>query len=372
MSIKGIKYTGPILDNSGYARACRGNILALHSAGIPLTLNPISFENLRPDLGKDGEIIQSLINNPIEYSYNIIHTTPEFWSKHVENGATNVGYTIWETTKLHPDWPKYINKFVDKVLVGCEWNVEVFKNSGVTIPIGVVPHGINKAEYDGVEKYNITGVKDSDFMFYSIFQWTERKNPLAMIKAYYHAFSGINDVVLVLKTYRSDYSDNEKVAIRTTIQRLKDIMPMDHYPKVVLISEMLSEQEIAAVHKRGDCYVSLDRGEGFGLSPFQAGAAGNPIIVTGFGGTTEYAKEDNSYLVDYQLTPVYGMPWSCWYKGNQCWAEPNIVHGAELMKSVYNNREEASARGKKLQSYIYGNFSWECIAEKIIKELEEI
>lgn len=341
MSIKGIKYTGPILDNSGYARACRGNILALHSAGIPLTLNPISFENLRPDLGKDGEIIQSLINNPIEYNYNIIHTTPEFWSKHVENGVTNVGYTIWETTKLHPDWPKYINKFVDKVLVGCEWNVEVFKNSGVTIPIGVVPHGINKAEYDSVEKYNIAGVKDSDFMFYSIFQWTERKNPLAMIKAYYHAFSSVNDVVLVLKTYRSDYSDNEKTAIKTTIQRLKDIMPMDHYPKVVLISEMLSEQEIAAVHKRGDCYVSLDRGEGFGLSPFQAGAVGNPIIVTGFGGTTEYAKEDNSYLVDYQLTPVYGMPWCI-----TSLSEINTLDGYKIPKELTSGTSIYSGSGK--------------------------
>jgi glycosyltransferase involved in cell wall biosynthesis len=372
MTIKGIRYTGPILDNSGYARACRGNILALHNAGIPITLNPISFEKLRPDLGRDGEIINSLINKHVNYNFNIIHSTPEFWEKYVDPNVTNVAYTIWETTKLHPDWPKYINKSVDKVLVGCEWNKGVFKDSGVTIPIGVVPHGISKQEYDGVNKFNIAGVTDDDFMFYSIFQWTERKHPLALIKAYYHAFSGVDDVVLVLKTYRSDYSDNEKKAIRTTLQRLKAVMPMDHYPKVVLIPDILTEDEIAAVHQRGDCYASLDRGEGFGLSPFQAGAAGNPIIVTGFGGSTEYAKEDNSYLVDYQPTPVYGMPWSPWYRGDQCWAEPNIVHGAELMKQVYNNREEAKTKGKKLQNYIYDNFSWECIAEKIITELENI
>ena len=372
MTIRGIRYTAPMLDNSGYARAARGNILALHNAGIPITLNPISFEQLRPNLGKDGEVIQSLINKPINYNYNIIHSTPEFWEKHLIPGVKNIGYTVWETTKLHPAWIKYINNSVDKVLVPCEWNVDVFKDSGITIPIGVVPHGISKKEYEGVEKFNIAGVKDSDFMFYSIFQFTERKHPLAIIKAYYHAFTGVDDVVLVLKTYRSNYSEEEKKAIRETLKRLKVIMPMDHYPKVVLISDMLSESEISAIHTRGDCYVSLDRGEGFGCSPFQAGAAGKPIIVTNFGGTNEYAKEDNSYLVDYQLTPVYGMNWCPWYKGDQCWAEPSIVHGAELMKHVYSNREEAKARGKKLQSYIYNNFSWECIAEKIIKELEEI
>lgn len=63
---------------------------------------------------------------------------------------------------------------------------------------------------------------------------------------------------------------------------------------------------------------------------------------------------------------------SPWYRGDQCWAEPNIIHGAKLMRQIYENREVAKAKGKKLQSYIYDNFSWEHIADKIIKELEEI
>jgi glycosyltransferase involved in cell wall biosynthesis len=372
MTIKGIRYTAPLLDNSGYARAARGNVLALHKAGIPLTLNPISFESIHPDLGKDDEVINSLIDKQIEYDYNIIHSTPEFWSRYLEPGVKNVGYTIWETTKLHPDWPKYINNSVDKVLVGCEWNKQVFEDSGVTIPIGVVPHGISKNEYNGVDKYDIAGIKDSDFMFYNISQFTERKNLPALIKAYYYAFSGVEDVVLVLKTYRNDYSDAEKKVIRDILKQLKMGMPMEHHPKIILIPNMLTEAEIAAIHQRGDCYVSLDRAEGFGLCPFQAGAAGNPIIVTGFGGSTEYAKEDNSYLVNYQLTPVSGMWWSPWYRGDQCWAQPDVIHGAKFMKQVYTDREVAVNKGKKLQSFIYENFSWECIAEKFIKEIEDI
>ena len=149
-------------------------------------------------------------------------------------------------------------------------------------------------------------------------------------------------------------------------------MPMPSFPKVVLIGDMISEDEMAGLHSRGDCYVSLDRGEGFGLSPFTAGAAGNPIIVTGFGGSTEYAKEDNSYLVDYMLTPVYGMPWSPWYDGTQLWAEPSVVDGANKMKYVYANREEARAKGLKLRDSINKNFSWEAIASRIINEIKEI
>ena len=366
MEIKGIKYTGPMLDNSGYARACRGNILALHKLGVPLTVAPISFENIRPDLGEEGKIINSLIDKKIDYNVKIIHCTPEFWPKQREQGIFNIGYTIWETSKLHPDWPKYINNSVKAVMVGCDWNTGVFKDSGVEVPVFNVPHGINVDEFKDIKPYTIAGVDDSTYLFYSILQWTERKNPPATIKAFWYAFQNDENVALALKTYRNNYSDQEKNAIRTMIQNLKRVTIMNKYPKIYFIADMLSEDEIRGLHARGDCYVSLDRGEGFGLSPFAAGACGNPIIVTGFGGATEYAKPDNSYLVDYMETPVWGMPWSPWYRGNQLWAEPSVKHGADLMKHVYENQQVAKGRGRKLQSYIYENFSWEVIGQKIV------
>lgn len=374
MEIKGIKYTGPIFDNSGYARACRGNILALHEAGVPITLNPISFESTKPDLGEDGKILHGLVNKQIPYNIQIIHTTPEFWSKLRDPIAVNVGYTIWETSRLHRDWPAHINNNVTKVLVGCEWNTEVFKDSGVTIPIGVVPHGINMKEFEDIEPFSIGGVSDDDFVFYGIFQWSERKNPEALIRAYYHAFAekGINDVALVLKTYRLNYSEEEVNLLRNIIVNMKRFIPMRDYPKIAFISNMLSEEEISALHKRGDCYVSLDRGEGFGLSPFAAGAAGNPIIVTGYGGTTEYAKEGNSYLIDYKLTPVYKMALGPWYTADQLWADPDIVHASNLMRQVYMDRDAAKVKGERLQSDISEKFSWPAIAGRIVKELEEI
>lgn len=372
MEIRGIKYTSPMVDNSGYAQASRGNVMALYNLGIPLTLNPISFEREHPDLGESGKIIKDLTNKDIDYNVNIIHTTPEFWSKYREEGKLNIGYTIWETSKLHPDWPKYINENVSAVMVGCEWNIKVFKDSGVTVPIFVVPHGIGAREFDNIDPFNVRGVDKDTYMFYSIFQWTERKHPIALLKAYWHAFQNNENVALVLKTYRSNYSDGEKEAIRTTIKRLKSVTIMDNYPSIYLIPDMLTNDEILGLHSRGDCYVSLDRGEGFGLSPFTAGAAGKPIIVTGFGGSTEYAKPDNSYLVDYSLTPVSGMPWSPWYRGDQLWAEPNVKHGADLMKYVFENQDEAKGVGRKLQTYIHANFNYKTIGQKIIDGIRSL
>ena len=372
MEIKGIKYVAPYYDNSGYAKAARHNILALNKLGIPLTLLPMSFEAAHPDLGEHNQLFQELTNREIEYNIVLMHCTPEFYSKYREEGKLNVAFTIWETTKLHPSWKQYINDNVKGLMVGCEWNVSVFKESGVTVPIFNAPHCVDIKFFEKAVPFDVKGVDKDTFMFYSIFQWTERKSPLDLIKAYWLAFQNSENVALVLKTYRSDYSEAEKEAIRTTIKRLRFICPLDKYSPIYLISDMLSEDEINGLHARGNCYVSLDRGEGFGLSPFQAGAAGNPIIVTGFGGVTEYAKEDNSYLVNFMEIPVYGMPWSPWYKLDQNWAQASPAHGAELMRYVYNNQEESKARGQKLKAYIKENFSMEVIGNKIIDTIRSL
>lgn len=372
MEIKGIKYISPTFDNSGYAKASRGNILALHKQGIPLTLSPVSFEKARPELGEDGEVLKGLVNKTIDYNIVLTHLTPEHWKNFQEPGKTNVGYTIWETSKLHPDWPGWINSGAKKVLVGCRWNKEVFQTSGVTIPIGVIPHGINMANFDGIEPYNVAGVDKDTYMFYSIFQWTERKHPLALIKGYWYEFSPDDNVALVLKTYRGDYSDGEKDAIRTTIKRMIEVTPGPPRPPIYLVLNLLSEAEMLGLHARGDCYVSFDRGEGFGLSPFTAGACGNPIIVTNYAGAKEYAKEHTSYRIDRSLTPVFGMPWSPWYRGDQLWAEPDVAHGAGLMRHVYEHQYESNTRGNTLKNYIADNFTWDHIGKRIIEEIKKI
>jgi len=372
MKIKGIKYIGPIFDGSGYAQANRGNILILHNLGIPITLSPLSFEGVHPELGEDGKLLESLIDKQIDYNIVYMHMTPEFYGNHREEGKINIGHIYWETTKLHPDWLTYINKNLSLLFVGCTWNQEVCKDSGITIPTAVIPYGINSDTFSDVEPYEITGISDDAYIFYSIFQWTERKHPIALIKAYWYAFQKHENVALVLKTYRNNYTEPEKTVVRESLTRLKKVTPMDHHPKIYLILDMLSSDEILGLHARGDCYVSLDRGEGFGLCPFTAGAFAKPIIVTGFGGITEYAKEHNSYLVDYTLTPVHGMPWSPWYLGNQLWAEPDVVHGSELMRHAHKNQDLSKHMGTVLQKEIKENFSWEVVGKRIVKELEKI
>jgi hypothetical protein len=113
-------------------------------------------------------------------------------------------------------------------------------------------------------------------------------------------------------------------------------------PPVHLVTRRLSDAEIAGLHTRGDCFVSLCRSEGWGLGAFDAATYGNPVVITGFGGQLDYLG-GSPYLVDHQLVPVAdpvdlhgGAP-------GQHWAEPDVDHGAALLREAAANLDEARA-----------------------------
>jgi len=201
MKLKGIKYVGPVFDISGYAQAARDYILALHKKGVPITVKVVTFEGGMVDCGEKGRIIKSLVNKHIDYNVVLTHLTVEHYKKHYEPGKINIGYSIWETDKIHDAWVEWINECTDGVITATEWGVNVYKKSGVKVPIYTVPHIIDVDEYENIEPYEIGKVKDDAYKFYSIFQFFERKHPAALLKAYWYAFQNNENVALILKTY---------------------------------------------------------------------------------------------------------------------------------------------------------------------------
>ena len=369
-----IRYTNPTSDGSGYASCGRSYIKALIDYGHDISINQVSFEAARPDLGEFKDYIMPNIQRPNGHTINLVHLTPEQYPIHWQSGKINVGFTVWETTKIPQLWVECCNK-MDAIIVPCEWNVKVFRDSGVNVPIFCVPHVVDYTGHEDVEEFGVDSVPADAFKFYSIFQFVERKDPVSLLKAYWHAFTEKDNVALVLKTYRSDYSAGEKQIVIDTIKRVKASMPMPQdrgYPPVYLITDMLSVDEITGLHKYGDCFVNLNRAEGFGLPEAEAAVLGNPVIVTGFGGVLEYLDDSNSLLVDYTLTPVSGMPNIPWYTGDQLWSQANVYHASQLMRKLYEDRNLYDTISRNCVKSVKPKLSYEAIGKLYTKVLDEI
>jgi glycosyltransferase involved in cell wall biosynthesis len=377
----GVKYIAPIFDMSGYGEASRNYALALHKAGIPITLETVSFETNPPLVGTDSErkTLLSLRNKDIYYDVVIIHLTPDLAPRYIDQNRDKhcISYTVWETSKLHPKWVEACNQ-VAEVWVPCQWNYSTFKESGVTVPIYKIHHGIDPDYYQGINPNDFSldiPNRDKEFIFYSIFQWNRRKNPDGLLRAYFNAFKNHDNVRLILKTYvgRGLPPGEDARLVKEAVGKIKADMQLPNLPKVTLINQSLSTVQMKQLHKYCDGYVLLPCGEGFSLTALEAGLAGNPVITTGLGGNMEYMTVDNSFPVNYMWDYVQGMSgFNQWYLGDQTWARADLIDAAEKMRYVYNNRGEAKERAYKLQERIKTEFSWDAVAKQMISRLKEI
>jgi glycosyltransferase involved in cell wall biosynthesis len=114
-------------------------------------------------------------------------------------------------------------------------------------------------------------------------------------------------------------------------------------PDIVLMDGYLDAIKNATLTALSDCYVSLHRSEGFGLTIAEAMALGKPAIATGYSGNLEFMTSENSYLCPSVRSPVGSEREP--YPADSYWSEPDVSAAANILRRVYDCREEARVRG---------------------------
>lgn len=348
---KGVMYVGQY-GTSGYAIAARGYIYDFICKGVPVSWVPLKFDD--SEVSDDvhyNVLVKTVINKVLpEISTIILHCTADLWPKYKKENTEKfknrniIGYTVWETSALPESWSTCINDSVNEVWCPSTYNLEVFKSSGVTIPIRIVPHNFLRAELPSRNhiSMNVCGGETLTYdpnvlTFYSISEFNERKNVPALLEAYCKAFTHKDPVRLILKVHHKNYNvENITYCVSKITKILRQFS--DHAP-VQLLSRNLSELELLALHSIGDCCVSMTRSEAFGLTLFDAFHYGKKVIVPGYGGQVDYLGSNYSGLVSYDLVDVKNMEdftHGYYMQGKQKWAEPNIDHAIFVMRQVAN------------------------------------
>ncbi len=365
-----VRWIGPCEDTSGYASATRGYLNALvDNEEVDLSITPITFEAKHVGHGSSHKRIKDKYNKPLAHKIQVSHATPENYNKIKGMGKYNVCYVAWECSLLPSDWVPLINQ-MDEVWVPSGWNREVFHNSGVTKPVYVIPHVIKMPDLSDMKTVDM-GVPDDTFVFYSIFQWINRKAPDVLLKAYLTEFKASEKVCLALKTYRLNDSAPEQQIVKQDIANIKTSLNLKEYPQLRFFGSILPAENMKGFYNRGDCFVLPSRGEGFSITHATAMSYGKPVIGPSYGGSLDFMDEENSYLVRCHESPVSGMIFPN-YCGHMNWGEPEVGHLKEIMRRVFENREEAAEKGKRARSFIEKNLNAEYVSGLIVDRLREI
>lgn len=344
-----VTIVGPVFDASGYSYHTRTIARELHRLGVRVRLNPSPWGAARVDLdARMSALLDNMMKQPDRGGPVLFITVANSFSK--DPGRPCLGWTMLETDSLPPFWVQQCNS-LDEVWVPTGFNRETFARSGVDPgKIEIVPLGTHPERFGRPHK-TIRFPGQRGFTFLSNFEWIPRKGYDILLRAYIQEFSAAEDVTLILKTYDNSAYDAEGTAIKAEIRRIVHEIGNPNPPQIILLTRVLSPDQLPDLYAAADCYVVPTRGEGWNHPALEAAASGLPVITTAWSGHLEFLNDTNSYLIPIkglEPVPAYGIPNDAVYTGSR-WAIPSLEDTRRLMRHVFCHRAEARGKGRLAQ-----------------------
>jgi glycosyltransferase involved in cell wall biosynthesis len=379
-AIVGIKYIC-YLGSTGYADASKGYIRGLVENGVKVYVEPIRYcdEKSNQTLTADDNLLAVCLHNKnIKYNSVIIHSIPNEWKTIVERERSinpNVkiyGLTVWETDRVDPGWMSMIRSVsLDGLIVPSHWNQQIFIKTAKKLKLSKFPpvHVCHHSITDRIESSLDTSLDRNKLYgtniklaLLCIGTWTCRKGIDESIHAYLRAFKNRHDVVLYLKTSCGSYNDVNSHKLEKKLHNIRQ--KYEQPPKIILDTQLRSDDYINTLIKYSDIYLSLCNSEGVGLGACQSALKGKIIVMTGFGGQTEYIEESN--WVNYQLDVVnVTHNFAEWINPPQQWAYPSIQHAVKILQNIDHNKDIYLQKSNINREFILNKFSYKQIGQKM-------
>ncbi|MGH3906392.1 MAG: glycosyltransferase family 4 protein, partial [Pseudonocardiaceae bacterium] len=235
------------------------------------------------------------------------------------DGRYVIGVWSWELDDFPPPMRDAFSR-VDEI-----WTISEFCRQAISphspVPVHTFPVPVREQQPGHVPQRS-GGPTRFLFVFdhNSVF---ERKNPLGVIAAFQRAFPNREPVELVLKSINGDRHPGDREQLRAAAAG---------DPRIELVEHYLASDEITKLFSTADCYVSLHRSEGFGLTVAEAMAHGLPVIGTDYSGSSDVLVPAAGWLVPASLVDVG--PGHPPYPAGARWADPDLDAAAAAMRAV--------------------------------------
>ena len=359
----GINLLGNFGSEKGVGEGARSNLRIIQATGIPYAVNDWvdrrsrNVERVPGELTDENPFMTNLLTVNADEFARFAKEHPAYMTGHF-----NIGYWAWELPEFPEEWASSFG-YADEI-----WTPSRFTRDSVAscspVPVRVVPHSLDPNLEDGgaVDRSRF-GLSLDSFVFLFLFDFhsvLERKNPLGLIEAFKNAFGNRQDVQLLIKSAHSAEHSKE-------LRMLHDACSGAN---VRILDAVMTREEKEGLMASADCYVSLHRSEGFGLTLAEAMMLGKPVIATGYSGNVDFMSDEDSFLVPYKLVTIdrtHGP-----YKAGYHWAQPDLDYASDVMRRVERSREAAAETGRRARAKIRELLHPTTIAASVRGRLEEL
>jgi glycosyltransferase involved in cell wall biosynthesis len=270
---------------------------------------------------------------------------------------------FWELEKL-PPWYEQAYEYVNEIWAPTKFIYDAMKGYAKSdVVIRHIQLPLLPPPIDSTFQREDLGLRD-EFVFlftFDFFSVLKRKNAIGLIEAYCAAFPTGGGTRLVIKSINGHARLSELEKLKWAARNREDVLFLDDY---------MPPERVGRLTELSDCYVSLHRSEGLGLTMAEAMHLGKPVIATGYGGNLDFMTAENSLLVPWTYTSVGEGADS--YDPSAVWAEPDLVVAAQYMRMLYEDRNLGRSIGERARKDLQSLFSKEVCGERMKQRLTEL
>lgn len=358
----GVNLAGYLSSALGVGEAARQIHAALEACEVPAATIDVPVE-----AAQMPQTLGGLSRIDLPYEFNLICVNADMLPElagaagpEMFEGRHSAGLWFWEVGQFPERWRGSFDH-VDEVWVASEHVAEAIRPQA-PVPVRTVRIPVTPKPPADLSRAEL-GMPDG-FCFLFVFDYRsvfKRKNPLGIVEAFRDSFEPDSGASLVIKSVSSEAFPAEAEALAEAASK---------HPDIHLIGEMVDAKVKNAMIQSCDCYISLHRSEGLGLTMAEAMYFGRPVIATAYSGNLDFMTEENSYLVENSMVKIGEDAGP--YPADAKWAEPDLEHAAALMSQVFAQQEDAAERGRRAAADIRRTHSPRATGERIEARLAEV
>jgi glycosyltransferase involved in cell wall biosynthesis len=186
------------------------------------------------------------------------------------------------------DWADILNR-LDLLITPTDWNRRMWRAEGVTVPIEVVSLGVDVDTYCPPSGRTCTFLAVHE----NLGGESSRESWRETLRAYCQEFSSIDNVRLVIKTWKWK-SDGWRVAYEQTLHELG--LGESQAPAIEVIDSHLSAREMRDLYQGAWMFVKNANREGWSLPCTEAVACGGTVIATNIEPLRSHLPQDTRWF----------------------------------------------------------------------------